>query len=494
MKHFLWLLVGIALLFAFGGCRKDRISTDTSDRLSFSQDTVFFDTVFTTIGSTTQLVKIYNRNSETLQVSRVSLEGGSQSNYRINLDGIPGTEFSDVLVPPDDSLWMFVEVTVDPGNTNTPFVVEDRVRFETNGNEQFIELVAWGQDAHFHGGPGQLAVLPCDEVWNPDKPHVVYGIVAVDENCNLTINPGTQVHCHARSGLYVFRSTLNVQGSIGNEVVFQGDRLEASYQDQPGQWGIELAFEFETDFGIEQATVARGGIWLFESTGSTIDYAIIKNGNIGIQVDTTGTSGDALQITNTRIDNMGVIGILGQGATISGWNNLVSNCGQSCAAFTIGGSYRFAYSTFANYFSDGVRQAPAFLLNNYYFDVNNNLQVRNLEDTWFHNCIFWGNNAGLSDFNEFLVDLESPESQDVKFSFCAVSSNEDLSDAAVYSNIINNQTPPFNNPNEGNFRLGSNPASSWLGGFVAGDTWLPSADLEGEFRQPPGRKGCFEGL
>ncbi len=483
----------VCIAFAVGGCRKQRITADPSARLEFSTDTVHFDTVFTTLGSTTQLVKIYNRNNDAVIIEDVQLVGGAASNFRLNLNGVPGSAFSDLTLRGGDSLWMFVEVTVDPGNQNTPFVIEDLVQFKTNGNEQLVTLVAWGQDAIFHGRPGNLTVLDCNEVWSSEKPHVVYGIVAVDEGCALTITAGTQVHCHARSGIYVFKGKIDVFGQKDNEVVFQGTRLEPQFSEVPGQWGIELAFQFEGNFGVETATVARGGLWLMESTGSTVNYAIFKNGNIGIQVDTLGsTSTDALTLSNTIVTNMGVIGILGQGASISGQNNLVTNCGQSCAAFTIGGSYRFAYSTFANYWSGSVRQAPAMVLNNYYLDFNDNLQVRPLTNTWFHNCIVWGNNAGLSNFNEFFVDIENEQAQDYRFEHCAVATTIDLSDENRFSSIINGATPPFISAAAGNFRLSPNAASIWSGGFIQGDTWSPVTDLDLIPRIFPGWKGCYE--
>lgn len=494
MRLVYFVIVVIGVLTIISGCRKQRISTDSSHKLTFSSDTVFFDTVFTTIGSTTKLVKIFNPNNDAVVIKNINLEGGSNSNFRMNVDGFPGPQLANIELRGGDSLWMFVEVTVDPGNTNNPFVIEDQIRFETNGNEQFVNLVAWGQDAIFHGGPSRLTVLECNEIWTPEKPHVVYGVVAVDEECCLTINAGTQVHCHSGSGIYVFKGCLNVQGQKDNEVVFQGDRLEPQYADIPGQWGIELAFEFEGSFGVEQATVARGGIWLFESTGSTIDYAILKNGNIGIQVDTTGTmSDDALVLTNTKIENMGVIGILGQGATISGWNNLVTNCGQSCAAFTIGGSYRFAYSTFANYWSQGNRQAPAFILNNYYLDFNNTLQIRQLTNTWFHNCIMWGNNASLSNFNEFVADIQEDAFQDYRFEFCSVDTEIDISDPNRFNGMINGTTPPFVSTLNNDFHLVPNASSVWEGGFPVGQTFPIPTDLDAASRELPGRRGCYEG-
>ncbi|MEO0405395.1 MAG: hypothetical protein AAF193_11035, partial [Bacteroidota bacterium] len=212
----------ITSLLVISGCRKDEFLTDSNAKLDFSADTILFDTVFTTIGSTTSVLKVYNRNDQPIKISDISLVGGNQSPYRVNVDGVPGTQFSDVEIRANDSLFVFVEVTIDPGNSNLPFIVTDQLLFTTNGNEQVVELNSWGQDAIFHGGLGGIFTLECDEVWDPNRPHVLYGIVAVDEDCCLTINPGTQVYCHKGAGLLVFRGCLEVNGELGNEVVFQG--------------------------------------------------------------------------------------------------------------------------------------------------------------------------------------------------------------------------------------------------------------------------------
>jgi hypothetical protein len=182
-------------------CRRDEITTDSSAKITFSTDTLLFDTVFTTIGSITKIVKVYNTNSQAIQIASIDLAGGSLSQFRINVNGDNGTHFEDVFIESGDSLFIFVEVTVDPNNANTPYVIEDQIVFNTNGNNQVVQLAAWGQDAYFHGGTtqNQLYELPCGAVWNNDKPHVIYGIVAVDSTCNLTINENrdcssTKVH------------------------------------------------------------------------------------------------------------------------------------------------------------------------------------------------------------------------------------------------------------------------------------------------------------
>ena len=477
----IWLLFTVALVAALlTNCRKETFITDPSAQLAFSTDTVLFDTVFTTVGSVTKTLKVYNNNDDRIKISSIQLSQGESSPYRINVDGISADFHEDVEIAANDSMFIFVEVTVDPNDVNTPFVVEEDLLFNTNGNDQKVNLAAWGQNAHFHGSSSTLTVLPDGETWNADKPHVIYGVVAVDSANTLTINAGTQVHVHANSGLYVYKGSLTVDGEFGNEVVFQGDRLEPLYSDEPGQWGFSSGGQ------------TQGGIYLFQNTASSIDYAIIKNGIIGLKVDTMGSATEnALTLTNTKIDNMSAIGLFARGSRISGYNNLVTNCGQTCAAFTLGGEYNMDYCTFANYWPFGSRQDPTFVLSNFYTDINDQLQVREITNTNFRNCIMYGSNANQSDFNEFVVALEDPEMQDFDFEYCLVDTDENVSDSEVgYESMTNGIAPTFVSPGSGDFHLSSAP-SAMTGGPVPNP---PSTDLDNQTRFTGGisEKGCYE--
>ena len=473
------------------GCNRLEYSNDPSYALEFSSDTVLFDTVFTSIGSITLPLKVYNLNEQAVQIESIELMNGGVSQFRINIDGEVGPEVSNWPLLAGDSLWIFIEVTVDPTNTSNPFVLEDDILFRTNGNDQSVKLVAWGQNANFHGGLGQLSPLPtCEETWGPDLPHVVYGIVQVETDCSLTILPGTQVHVHPGGGLLVYQSSLNVLGQRGAEVVFQGDRLEAEYESLPGQWGIELDFAFETEFGIEEVTVARGGIWLFGGVSCQIQHAILKNGTIGLQVDTTGTTiAPALNIQNTRIYNMSATGLFAQGGTIDGYNNLIYDCGLATAAFTLGGTYRLDHCTFANYWSSGtVRQSPSVLLTDWYEDVNGQIQYRSLEGSEFNNCIMWGNNHQLTDFDELVVSLLTPLSEPL-FRNCSVDVQDEEFPLELLESCTLEAIPDFASTMNRDFHLVSNNAI-WNGGqsqFAIG------LDLDGLPRSvgvPD--KGCYE--
>lgn len=483
------LLLMMAILLV--NCRKENLLTDSSAKLNFSVDTVLFDTVFTSIGSTTFLLKAYNPHDQTIEVSSIQLDQGSSSSYRINVDGVNGVSHTDVSIPPNDSIYIFVEVTIDPAALDLPFIVEDNLVFQTNGNQQKVNLTAWGQDAHFHGGLDNITVLESNAEWSNDKPHVIYGIVAVDSSECLQINAGTQVYCHDGSGLYIYKGCLIVEGELNNEVVFQGDRLESYYQDLAGQWGIEIDFDYETQFGIETATITRGGIWFYECLESRLDYAVIKNGIIGLQVDTSGvaTSEYAVTINNSIIKNMSAVGLYGVGGSVYGENDLIVNCGQSCMSLALGGKYHFNQSTIANYWNESNRQAPTFALTNYYEDLNGNLQVRNV-DAEFRNCILYGNNADLTDYSEFVIDLENDDDQVYSFTNCFVDTESDVSDDGEhYFNLSNNPSEPaFDDPFDADFDLptsiNSNLTASQIGGI--------GEDIEGWTRNSTTALGCYE--
>ncbi len=487
-------LAGVVLmassLMMMNSCGRTTFSEDTSLKLEFSADTILFDTVFTTVGSITLPLKVYNRNAQAVLIESIQLAGGQASPFRINVDGELGPMISDWPLLAGDSLWIFIEVTVDPSNASNPFVIEDQVLFLTNQNDQSVLLSAWGQNAIFHGGLEQIESLPsCNETWMPNRPHVIYGIVEVEPGCELTIQAGTQVYVHPGGGLLVYQSTLNILGQLGSEVVFQGDRMDEGYEELPGQWGIEVDFEFETEFGIEEVTIARGGIWIYGGVACQIDYAILKNGTIGLQVDTTGTSlSPALDIRNTRIFNMSATGMLAQGATIDGYNNLIYDCGQATAAFTLGGVYHLDHCTFVNYWSEGVRQAPSVLFTDWYEDINGVIQYRSLEGSQLNNCIFWGNNHNLTDFDELVGSILSPPSLPL-IRHSAVDVQDPDFPMELLENCSTDEVPAFASTSMRDFHLSSNN-TLWNGGT---SQFFIGLDLDGLPRSNgTPDKGCFE--
>ena len=186
LRHsFIFLLILIGL----SACRKEIIvSDDPNHKLAFSEDTVFFDTVFTTVGSTTHRFKIYNPEKNAVRISKIRFGSGASSPFRMNVDGIPGKEITELEIAGEDSAFLFTEVTIDPTPGNMPFVVEDSILFETNGNLQKVHLVAWGQNARFL----RDSILECNTTWDDELPYVIYNSVLVNSGCRLTIKKGTR--------------------------------------------------------------------------------------------------------------------------------------------------------------------------------------------------------------------------------------------------------------------------------------------------------------
>ena len=195
-----------------------------------------FDTVFSTIGSTTRLLKVFNPYKDKLLISSIKVGGGEFSSFRLNVNGIAGNEIYDLEIPPNDSIFIFVEVTVDPNGQNLPMVVKDSIRFNVNFNEQVIPLIAWGQDFHLV----KSATLK-NQTWENDKPYLVYNYAYVDTLSTLTIAPGTRIYFHKGAGLYV-KGNIVVNGTRDNPVMFLADRLEEAYKNIPDQWNGILLF------------------------------------------------------------------------------------------------------------------------------------------------------------------------------------------------------------------------------------------------------------
>ena len=149
----------------------ENYSNNPNHRLSFSVDTLSFDTVFTTIGSATKEFMIYNRNDQPLLISEIMLASGEETGFRINVDGRKGDHFQDVRIQADDSLYVFVEVTVNPNASNQPLLVDDSIIFTTNGVKQSVRLEAYGQNVNLYKNG---LILTQDTHFTAERPYLIY--------------------------------------------------------------------------------------------------------------------------------------------------------------------------------------------------------------------------------------------------------------------------------------------------------------------------------
>jgi hypothetical protein len=398
--------------------------------------------------------KVYNDYSQDIHISSLRLATGNSSRYRLNVDGMPGRVFSDVEVHAKDSLFIFVEVTIDPNSSTIPFVVTDSIIFQTNGNTQYVGLTAWGRNAHFHKPPHGYSAFLIDTIcgssnytWTDDLPHVIYGYALVPDNCTLTIEKGTNIYLHPGSGIIVLTGgTLIVNGEKDSVVTFTGDRLDPDYQDIPGQWdriqlsNISLA-------NLNGSSVISGG-----TQGSVINYAVIKNGNIGLLVDTVHANmsdpGYTLTLNNTIIENMAGSCLVARGTKIKSGNCVFANATQYATALAYGGRYDFRHCTFADYWSQSVRSTPTLLINNY-FDV----YLRPIDSAYFGNCIVYGD---INEGKEVGLDSMNTSGSNLNYFFdhSLIRTGGSIPITSVHFNsTLTDQDPAFKDIQNNNYEL-----------------------------------------
>lgn len=489
MKPFL-KIAGFALtlvtVFYFSSCKKNKFNDDPSLKVHFSQDSVLFDTVFTTIGSATRNIRVVNTNSQKIKISEIRLGGGSNSRFIINVDGQKGTTFSDLEIAGNDSMYIFIQVNIDPTNQNSPVIVNDDIIVTVNGNVQQVHLEAWGQDAYYHYPSSAIKfqdgsylsysiinenqasydLINGEYVLKNDKPHVVYGYLVVDTLQKLKIPAGTKMYMNYKAGLWVYQGgQMQVLGQKDNEVIFQGARREKDYADEPGQWDR---------------------IWINEgSDNNVIDYAIIKNGYIGVQTEVLGNTiggPGRLKLTNTKIQNMSMWGLYSLAYHIYGGNNVVSNCQEYSLNIVLGGTYTFIHCTFANYWDkDKAREKSTINLNNH-----TDTQILPLDSCYFGNCIIDGK---LS--NEINLDLDYTSNDPVLkpkpfFSSCLMKTNMDLSDGNRFLNYKTISGDEINYEDRGKYNFKPYVTEGRVKGFVnpkaTADASTFSLDISGQAR------------
>lgn len=438
------LFTSLVLLLVIFSCRKqDEISNNQGLKLSFSADSVVFDTVFSSIGSATRKLMIYNTNKERLNISSIRLSNGSASAFRMNIDGLSGEELYDIEIPGNDSLFVFVRVTIDPRDINNPFVVEDDLLFETNNNLQSVKLVAWGQDAVYiladqfiKGFPPFKIVADSLEtaIWTAEKPYVIYGYALINSYGTLRIEAGSRVHFHDKSGLWSYsEGQLIVAGTAEQPVLFRGDRLESreglDYRNVPGQWDR---------------------IWLMEArvgADHQISHAIIRNGFIGIQAESfLKPTEAALRIDNTIIENQTGMGLYSVLYAIEAKNLVLANCGAYAMALTGGGDYRFIHTTVANNWNYSVRNNPAIFFNNFLLD---SIEIPIPVPFQFEmgNSIVYGSNR-----EEFNYEFVAGADTSYRFENCLVKTERRLSSWPGFVNSFANENPLFKDYENFNFR------------------------------------------
>ncbi|MGO4904325.1 hypothetical protein [Flavobacterium sp. W20_MBD1_R3] len=497
------VLLFIGIVLSICSCRSDFETVASTGDLAFSKDTIYLDTVFSNIGSSTYRLKVYNKSKNDITIPSIKLGKGLSSKYRMTVDGMQGTEgkiFNNVDLLSKDSLYIFIETTANSADANTSdFLYTDQIQFDSGENLQNVELVTLIQDAVFlypkRFADGATEALPIgnekidgfylDEndpingnelQFTNDKPYVIYGCAAVPSNKTATFEAGTRVHFHANSGLIVankasirVNGTLSTTDKLENEVIFEGDRLETNFSDVPGQWGT---------------------IWLTDgSTNNTFDHLTIKNATIGLLVQ--NNDGTTVSIKNTQIYNSSTYGILAQTAKINGENIVINNAGLASLACTYGGNYSFTHSTFNNSWNSS--QQVSVLVSNYILGAIP--EVKDLNAATFNNCIIYGSYS-----NEMSLTKKTGAAFEYQFNNCLIkfdnmsnqiTANPDYqfnTDTAHYNAILLNKDPKFFSVAKNKFNIDETSSA-----FAKGNSaFLIPFDIIGTTRSLPPDLGAYQ--
>ncbi|HFC00091.1 MAG TPA: hypothetical protein ENJ53_04735 [Phaeodactylibacter sp.] len=500
MKYILPLFA-LFILFIYSCRPTDDFNTDPSVKLEFSLDTLHFDTVFTEIGSATRILKVYNRNKKAIKISKISIKNHPNSFFRINVDGIAGNVATDIEIAGNDSLYIFGEVTVDPDQplSLSPFVIEDYLVFEINGNTQEVLMEAWGQNATYFPdrfSKGGFATLKCDggtfTITN-EKPWVFYGTTVFD-GCNVIVEEGARIHVHGgivpefdQDSMKFFRndgrivfvsgSSLTVNGTQENPVLISGDRLEESFDNVSGQW-----------FGI---LLIRG------SKNHHIQHMELKNAIVGIYADSTD-----LNIESSKIFNTANSGLYAIKSKVDATNCLFYNNAKSAVNIFQGGDYNFTYCTLASY---GV-ESPALSMTNILplgeFPNPYDPCLEYRLNAHFKNSIIFGSKKDeISMFDGDGCDEGLPSPIIYTFENCIVRVDELVNnpDDTRFSDFFqfcdpcqnaDNNDAVFLNPNEDDYHLDTLSIAE-----MKAETVSVTVDLDGNMRGENGEapdEGCYE--
>lgn len=452
--HTIWLPLAAALLLALGSCETPQRFEEKGE-LAFSTDTLAFDSIFTTFAAPSGRLIVYNNTDHNILISRVWMDDQLETVFSLIADGRRGDDQAEFPLAKGDSL--LVLVTFKSGLRDA--YTEGFVNFRVGEKAQRVLVRARIIDAFLFrtvrdsAGGYRIPVITRDTTFTPQKKIVIDGPLIVANGATLTIAAGTQIFFtpfkvkdefsgsyQLFSLIYVETGSLRVLGTRQQPVLLQGSRFDSLYMENPAQWR---------------------GLWLSkDSRNSLVEHAVIKNGLIGIRVDSSAWDGQPkLTMRYTEVRNMGYAGVLGLGYDPNGLGNapqllmencLVNNCKDYTMALSGGGNYAFYNCTFGNYTFAFNRRNPQLLVNNYLSDGVSILAQYDLRAHFF-NSIVWGSRE-----EELSLD-DKGRSFDLRFDHCMVKTSTDTRRTYDYSPYFfttqQNIDPLFNDPRSYDYRL-----------------------------------------
>ncbi len=469
-------IFGVVLLLAT--CKPEKFTTNSADKLSFNYDTILFDTILTqlyigTPKSVNRQFLVKNPHDKKIKTT-ITLASGGQSQFRLNVDGDPGTHFENVEIRAGDSIFVFVEAYANPNYDpkGNALIVRDSIVFETNGNLQDVKLIAWGQDAIYHFKDSTIG----NTIWaDKTKPYVIYDFFRIKEGATLTIKPGVKIYFSPYSSIENW-GTLKIEGTVNEPVIMEGDRTSDRNSDKysafkyaniPGQW-----------FGIK---------YLWPSKDNTILHARIKNGSVGVYVDSSSSnSSPNVSIEKSFIQNMTYSAVYGIRSNIVIENSVLANCGSACLYTYKGGQYDLRHVTISGYTDFGSGTNPALAVTNRLRDG-----FGRIIETYpglvfnFYNSIVWGDEV-----NEFYFDIDGTRltnPDDFAPLSSVIKSDNSFFAQSILKNAVN-LDPKLKDPKKFQFSLDTLSAAKDFGNPLVG---IPD-DFTDKLRDSKPDAGAFE--
>lgn len=445
--HAYRLLVFIVIILSVIACDEDEhFNTNPNFRLAFSMDTIAFDTLLTGFGSTTKQLKVKNTSADAINISHLYLQN-SESPYRLNVNGIQSNNLMDLVLDANDSLFIFIEVSLEPKDEDKARLLADQLQFEVNGGVQRVILETFAQDVY---------VIDTDvtgnTIWTGNRPYLITQSVWLGEGLNLTVNEGAKVYFKKNASLHI-KGNFEVRGSFQRPVYFGGSRLEELYDNVPGQWD---------------------GIYFYdESTTAFLSHFTVENGINGLNFGKTILNTNPIPIEYGIIQNFTEKGLFASNSNIVAHDLLLANCGEECIRIE-DASCMISHSTLYNSWFFTPRSSSII---SYEGMPENILKISN--------SIVYGTRI-----NE--LDLESITNVSVSNSLLKIGGSAQESYSSVFSNCLFNIDPVFIDLEEYNFALKEESPAINSGNVEFVSTYL--FDLAGNRRDSDVAPdmGCFE--
>jgi len=344
-KSFFLLLFTAMVLFSIPSCSDDdEFTVSPASLLTFSQDTVSLDTVFSRVPTATKTFWVYNKSGNGIRCNSIRLEKGNQTGFRVNVDGSylgasEGFLVNNIEVRNKDSIRVFVELTSPANNKTDPTLLEDKLIFSLeSGVNQKVCLQAFTWDAEMCTN----LVINHDSIIDTTKPVIIYGGLTVAEGATLTIKNGTTLYFHENAGMDVYGRLL-IEGTPEQNVVLRGDRIDRMFDYLPydrvsGQWQ---------------------GIHFHESSyQNSINFADIHSAYNAVVCDSSDVSQLKLNLYNSVIHNCQGYGLLSTHSVVDVVNCQITNTLNDCVAI-YGGVSRIMQSTIAQFYPYDANRGAA---------------------------------------------------------------------------------------------------------------------------------------